>query len=413
MGDGPLGQTLRCLRRAARLPAADTDADLLGRFVARRDEESFAELVRRHGPMVLGVCRRVLRNDADAEDAFQATFLVLARRAGSVGRAGRLGNWLFGVARRTALAARRMARRRRAAEAKAEPRTIAAPVEPDDPIPDLDRELTALPDRYRAVLLLVDLGGRSRAAAAAELGLPEGTVASRLSRARALLAGRLVRRGVTLPAVLAAAVPAGLTAATARVGVLYAHCWAGGPVRPPAALVAERVVRAMWWDRAKWLLAGALVIGLAAGGLTRPPGTAATAAEPTAAARAPAGAPSDDALRDGLLALERKVWDATKKKDWDALKEVVADDFVAITRDGRMTAEELLQDLEGIEIKSYAIGEVKLIRLAEAAALLSYRVKVRYKADGIDGSETAWITSSWVRRGDKWVNKTYQESPVE
>src|SRR5438105_371830 len=113
MQKGPLNPVLRFVRRLGKSEAADdsTDAHLLERFVSRRDEEAFATIVRRHGPMVLSVCLRILHDIHDAEDAFQATFLVLARKAGAIGRRERLGPWLHGVAQRTALKARANAAR--------------------------------------------------------------------------------------------------------------------------------------------------------------------------------------------------------------------------------------------------------------------------------------------------------------
>jgi RNA polymerase sigma factor (sigma-70 family) len=199
--------SLRAL--ALRRDGGVADGELLERFVRERDQSAFAALVRRLGPMVLGVCRRVLRHEQDAEDAFQAAFLVLVRRAAAVRPPGAVGGWLFGVARRTALEARRAAARRRAHEARATPRTEA----PEAPEPDLravlDGELAALPDAYRAALVLCDLEGRSRRQAARELGVPEGTVASRLARGRWMLGRRLARRGLPWSA-------AGLTLALAR-----------------------------------------------------------------------------------------------------------------------------------------------------------------------------------------------------
>src|SRR5688572_5922391 len=147
----------------------ETDGDLLARFVARRDEAAFAELVRRHGPMVLGACRRVLGNAHDAEDAYQATFLVLARKAVSI-RSGQVGNWLYGVACRTARKARSMAAAQRVRE--------RAGARPEEVRPDgraelrevLDRELERLPDKYRSAIVLCDLEGRSYKEAARQLG---------------------------------------------------------------------------------------------------------------------------------------------------------------------------------------------------------------------------------------------------
>ena len=232
-------------------PPADPDADLLARFAAGRDEAAFAALVARHGPMVLAACRRVLGHH-DAEDACQAAFLVLARRAGTVRIRGSVAAWLHGVARRAALAARRAAHRRRVHEAR------VVPPGPD-PAPDhdlgelravLDREIARLPDKYRAVLVLADLEGRDRREVAADLGLPVGTVASRHARARALLAARLRRRGWG-PAVVLAAAPVALPEALARRAVALAvrGRTAGAALTQPE-LLAREVIRP--WRERSW-----------------------------------------------------------------------------------------------------------------------------------------------------------------
>jgi RNA polymerase sigma-70 factor (ECF subfamily) len=248
-----------------------SDGQLLELFLARRDEAAFAELVRRHGPMVLGVCRRILGNSHDADDAFQATFLVLVRRAAAVRPRSRVGNFLYGVACRTALEARRAAARRRRKEASVMPRSEAPPAEWSDLVPVLDQELRRLPDRYRAPLLLCDIEGKTRKEAAVELGWPEGTVSSRLARARALLARRLARHGLSLSAAVVAelltqnalaAVPAPLVVSSVKAALLPSAGQAVG-----AAILAERVVRAMamlkWKVATTVLLAGGL-LGLAA-----------------------------------------------------------------------------------------------------------------------------------------------------
>src|SRR5262249_9147607 len=199
MPTGHSSTTLLPLRRAVLLRdgARRSDGQFLASFVERRDEAAFAALVRRHGPMVLGVCRRVLGCTHDAEDAFQATFLVLARKAASIAPRELVGNWLHGVARRTALCARAAQRRRRAREKqmKAMPHPT---VEPDAAWQELqallDQELGQLPVLYRAPVVLCDLEGRSRKEVARHLGVPEGTLSSRLATARRLLAARLARR---------------------------------------------------------------------------------------------------------------------------------------------------------------------------------------------------------------------------
>jgi RNA polymerase sigma factor (sigma-70 family) len=182
-----------------------TDAELLERFLARTDgdsEDAFATLVARHGPMVLGVCRRMLPTSHDAEDAFQATFFVLVRRAGSIMRRERVASWLYGVAVRTAQVARRRNARHRAVERRLMDEISDAQSEPaddrDELLPILDEELNRLPHRYRAALLACELEGKSRREAAKQLGIPEGTLSTRLARGRKALRERLQRRGVSL-----------------------------------------------------------------------------------------------------------------------------------------------------------------------------------------------------------------------
>lgn len=184
-----------------------SDADLVGRFAARRDEAAFAALVRRHGALVLGVCRRVLRHDQDAVDAFQATFLVFAREATSLRQAGAVGSWLYGVAFNVARRAK-TARERRAIkeqEAASQRSATTSEVVPDDLRNVLDRELTALPEKYRAAVVLCDLMGQTAEQAASGVGCPPKTLGTRLARGRALLARRLARRGVGLSACMTAA----------------------------------------------------------------------------------------------------------------------------------------------------------------------------------------------------------------
>ncbi|MBX9625472.1 MAG: sigma-70 family RNA polymerase sigma factor [Gemmataceae bacterium] len=185
----------------------DTDADLLRRFVAARDEEAFAELVRRHGPAVLAVCRRITGDPHDADDAFQAAFLVLARKAHRVRPGEPLAAWLYGIAVRAARAAlaRRCRRRNRevaVAELPDVPGRTAEPFDPDDARAVL-AEVARLTPAVRAAVVLCELEGRSRASAARELGIPEGTLSSRLAAARKVLAARLRDRGLAA-AVLAA-----------------------------------------------------------------------------------------------------------------------------------------------------------------------------------------------------------------
>jgi RNA polymerase sigma factor (sigma-70 family) len=190
------------LRRAAAAQAASglTDGALLDRFIGQRDPAAFADLVRRHGPMVLGVCRRILGNRPDVDDAFQAIFLVLVQKAPTIVPQDMVGNWLHGVAYRTAVRVRAGNRLRQHREKPmgTVPEPAAAEQPWDDLRPLLDEELGRLPSRYRAVLVLCDMEGRTRKDAARHLRCPEGTVSTWLTRGRAILAQRLTRRGVAL-----------------------------------------------------------------------------------------------------------------------------------------------------------------------------------------------------------------------
>jgi len=232
------GQTLlQHIRRLIR-PAGDvaTDADLLRRFVQEHDEAAFAELVTRHGPMVLGVCRRVLRDVHAADDAFQATFLVMVRRAGAMPWRESVGSWLYQVAYRTALKARTTAHRRHVHETEAatmRPGSSEADAITSDLAPVLDDELHRMPASYRLPVVLCCIQGRSRSEAARELGWKEGTVASRLARGRDLLRERLTKRGLALSAGTLGAMLAP-ESATAGVSASLGE----GTVRAAAALLA-------------------------------------------------------------------------------------------------------------------------------------------------------------------------------
>ncbi len=267
MTTGPTNRVLGNLRRAVLLhERGPTDAQPLERFLTRREEVAVEALLRRHGPMVLGVCRRVLTDPQAAEDAFQVTFLVLMRRAGSIVPRSRLGPWLYGVALRTALKARSSAARRRRAEREAvRGRPLTAPNTPADA--DLrgvlDEEVGRLAQKYRSPLVLCLLEGKSRKEAAGLLGWSEGTLSGRLARAKALLSRRLRRRGVT-PAALAAGVavvkvPARLAAATVQAAASLPGTSAAGAVSSPVLALTEEVMKAMLLSKLK-VAAGLFVL---------------------------------------------------------------------------------------------------------------------------------------------------------
>lgn len=184
-----------------------TDAELLECFVTRRDANAFGTLMKRHAAMVWGVCRHLLHREQDAEDAFQATFLVLARRAYCIRKAESVGSWLHSVAYRTAMKARKNAQKRQTLEREAPARESAAPSDLAwcELQALLDEEVQCLPEKYRAPFVICCLGSKSRDEAAHELSVNGNTISSRIARARQLLQERLTRRGVTLSAALCAA----------------------------------------------------------------------------------------------------------------------------------------------------------------------------------------------------------------
>jgi RNA polymerase sigma factor (sigma-70 family) len=313
-------------RIGANADVEQSDAELLQRFAAARDDAAFALLMQRHGTMVLRLCRSRLRHEQDAEDAFQATFLVLARMAGSIRNGRSLGSWLYGVAHRIAMrackaAARRRERECRASDTPAGDTTMAVALRELQGM--LDDEIDRLPEKYRAPFVLCCLEGKSRDEAAQALGWNKGTLAGRLAHARLLLRQRLTRRGVTLTAALAAlalvplesqaSVPALLAATTLRAALAFA---VGGTATSgsAASVLAMGVLRGLLFGRLQrlaMLLAALMLIpagaGLAALGawttsddapaLPALPALAAQAAGPTEPAPPP---PRMDDLGDPL-----------------------------------------------------------------------------------------------------------------
>jgi RNA polymerase sigma factor (sigma-70 family) len=318
MRSGPPGAV--DLTRSPDAPAGEpTDRELLERFTTDRDQDAFAALVGRHGSMVLGVCRRILRDAEEAEDAFQVTFLVLARKAGSLSDPERLANWLYGVACRTAAHMRgrcaRRAERERQVEDMAAPPTEYAE-ERRELLEVLDEELSHLPELYRTLLVLCHLEGRTHKQAARELGCPPGSVSWRVARAREMLHRRLSRRGVVLPAGLlvfilaeqaaAAGLPAGLVRSTAAAAAGYAAGSPGAVLPEQAALVDEltaALTESRRWHRLTLLVLAALLallppgILLAVGHSEVPTaGPAGVRLEPAASPATGAGCGATDSL---------------------------------------------------------------------------------------------------------------------
>jgi RNA polymerase sigma-70 factor (ECF subfamily) len=281
MASEPASLLIQLLRQIAGPPPEGdlTDRHLLERFVGSQDEVAFAALVQRHGSMVLGVCRRLLHDEHEAEDAFQATFLVLVHKARSIGRPESLGPWLHGVAYRIAARSRQAARHRA--------RERETPAMPDgDPAVELawrelrqvlDEELGRLAQKYRAPLVLFYLEGKTTEEVARQLGCPKGTVLSRLARGRDRLRKRLVRRGLAPSAgvlvgmlmakAVPAAVPAALVTVTIKAAVLTAAGQAAaGTIPASVAALTKGVFRAMLLSKLKVLAAVVLAVTVAAAG---------------------------------------------------------------------------------------------------------------------------------------------------
>jgi RNA polymerase sigma factor (sigma-70 family) len=366
MATTQMNRLLQHLRQVVLLRdgAQRTDGQLLEDYLDHQDAVALAALVQRHAPMVWGVCRRALANYYDAEDAFQATFLVLVRKAASIVPRGMVANWLYGVAQQTALKARATAARRRGREKQVAEMPDPGVVEQEfwgDLQALLDEALSRLPDKYRVVLVLCDLEGKARKEAARELGWPEGTVAGRLARARALLAKRLARHGPTVAGgALAAALSQGASAPAAVVSstIQAASLLAAGPavssglISAKVIALSEGVLKTMLVTKIKSAMAVVLVIGLVCGvagtGLRHGP-LAAQPAGPEAAAASPQGqegpppAPPGRAL-DGGLAFQQGPDTGTEQARYRALEKRV---------------EELSKEVERLRHELHQRDEVK------------------------------------------------------
>ena len=296
-----------CRRLSVRGGIGASDAELLDRWVVNQDEAAFELLLRRHGPLVLGVCRRLLHHPQDVEDAFQAVFLLLIRKAASIRQRQSLGSWLYKVAYRVALRAR-ADRQKTAVAPAADLEALAAA--PDDELlwrdlrPVLDDEVQRLPEKYRAAFVLCHLQGLTNQQAADTLGCPLGTVLSRLSWARQRLRLRLARRGLAVSAVGLATVLSDSAASATVVPALiqstlvasehFAVGTAATAGAAPSVLLAEGVLKTMFTN--KLILPTVAVLGLLALGAVAtfhlaqaaPPPRATPAAPTPARAKTPA-----------------------------------------------------------------------------------------------------------------------------
>ncbi len=403
MATNQLGRVIQTLRRAAgpHDEAAPTDGQLLESYVRGREEAAFAALVRRHGPMVWGVCRRLLRSHQDAEDAFQATFLVLVRKASSVVPRELVANWLYGVAHQTALKARATTARRGARE-----RQVTAMPEPARQQQDLwdqlqsvlDQELSRLPDKYSAVIALCDLEGKTRKEAARQLNVPEGTVASRHATARAMLARRLARSGVALSGAALAAllaqnaapagVPASVTLSTIKAASMLAAGRAAAPgvISAKAVALAEGVLKAMLLSKPKTATAVLVMMAVFATG-----GAALThsvlADKPVAEKQPPAEKPAEKKVPPAPAAAAKKEADALPRVVSGVVKAVdVGKGALTVTHQGGEDTFNIAKEAR-VEIDGKP-GELAAI---PAGASVSLRQFVDAKTAGSVRAEGRWL----------------------
>ena len=374
----PLNADFDRIRTHAILGAGTADGDLLSRFIELGEEPAFESLVRRHGPMVLAVCRRILHNDADAEDAFQVTFLVLVRKARTIRRKEGLANWLYGVAHNTALKARAMRRTRHTKErltGKSECPVASHEQETDQEqlLALLDAELRLLPAHYRTPIVLCDLEGLTIQEAAKASGCPWGTIASRLARGRSLLTRRLSRHGLTLSvgalamrlaeATAAAGLPGPLVSSVVRSGSALAtgNGLVPGVVPDPVLALTQGVLKMMFLKKlmTTGLALVAVAISIAAVGAIAFTHVAAPAAAAPQITPVPRKSPqpvveavidplSAYALRNPLVAEELKLTDEQKKKIDEAFAPILKeqnDSFAPILKE--LTTQQKIGGPEG------------------------------------------------------------------
>jgi RNA polymerase sigma factor (sigma-70 family) len=429
MATGQLNQVLQQLRRAAfgRDGAGMTDGQLLECFLNRRDDAALEALVRRHGPMAWGVCRRVLKNYHDAEDAFQATFLVLVRRAKSIVPREMVANWLYGVAYRTALKARATAARTRAREMQVKdmPEPEAAP--PDfrhDLQSVIDQELCRLPDKYRVPIVLCDLEGKTRKQAARQLGWPEGTVAGRLARARKILAESLTRRGVVLSGgalaggalavelsrhAVSASAPAALLGSTIKAATLCAAGQAAaGAISARVAALTEGVLQTMVLIKHKTALVIFLValLGLGGGALGWQGRAGESALQPLQSTTERPEKKSDDNLKNTLLALDRHLREAAGKGEWQEFQKFLAVEYLGVGTVGKSRHAANLEAVKTHRPADWKIRDIDFVRVSKDSAVLTYIYDCKVLSpDGrlLQTRRNHRCTSVWAQRNGGWV----------
>jgi RNA polymerase sigma factor (sigma-70 family) len=423
MANSPMSDVIQHLRTAVLLRdgAGLTDGQLLEDYLRRHDRSALAALIRRHGPMVWGVCRRVLRNDHDAEDAFQATFLVLVRKASSVRQREMLANWLYGVAHRTALNARATTAKRKARERQVTQMPEPAATEADlwhDLQPLLDQVLSRLPDKYRVAIALCDLEGKTRKEAARQLSVPEGTLAARLARGRVMLAKRLARHGLGVSGgalgmllaqnITSAAVPTSVVSNAIQAASVCAagQAAATSVISTKVAALTEGVLKSMLLSKLK--AAVVLILAFAALGIGASALPYRTMADEPPPRASKSALPKEDQanLKETVLALEKRIWEAHTKQDVDAFKNLLADDFVGTdVRGNSYTKEGALRYVATYRLVDTVMKNARVVLLNATSAIVSY--EIRYKRASPDGRILETVlprqaTTAWAMRDGKW-----------
>jgi RNA polymerase sigma factor (sigma-70 family) len=391
-----------------------TDQELLRRFVGSNDEFAFRVIAERHGPMVLSVGRRLLQCPHDAEDAFQATFLVFSKRAASIRKSESLGSWLHGVAKRIAQKIRReQARRRRHERVSLRPAVDSASEQWSwaEVRVRLDEELLRLPEQYRSVVVLCYLEGLTRDEAASRLGLTPSALHGRLERGRKLLASRLRKRGLTLSAVLVplAFCPGELLATVCTPAVRDAS----GSIAPKVQQLANELLKGTIMTKTKWATA-ALVCAT-----TLAVGVGYTAAQPRIGQdkdtvlphipivkSRPKGSDDSDNLKNTLLALDKHMWEAGAKGDWKERQKFLADDLVSISVLGKYGKADAALSDQRLRTVDWTIHDPEVVSVSPDVAMLSYRYDCKItSADGkvLETRKDYRVVYTWAHRNGGWV----------
>jgi RNA polymerase sigma factor (sigma-70 family) len=413
------------LRRLTRPMVAETLADqsdrqLVEQFLAGRGEAVFEAILRRHGAMVYRVCWRVLQHHQDTEDAFQAAFLVLVQRLRAVRKHASLASWLHGVAYRVALKAKAEAAARRRHEEQA---AVSQALSPDDVSwremrAVLDAELVGLPEKWRLPLVLCYLEGRTQDEAAEQLGWSKRTLRRRLEEGRTGLGHRLSRRGVVWPAalsavllsdaVVSATLSPGLLDSTIKAASLIAagQTAAVGLISAKAATLTEGVLKTMLLSKLKVAVVVMLVLGGLGIGASGLPYRTAAAEPPFPESKSAARELDVGNLKETVLALEKRAWEALTKQDIDAIRALLADDYTGSDTRGEIESKaRSLAWMASFRVVDPEMKKAKVVVLNATSAIVTY--EIRYKIASTEGQivqtvSPRHVTSVWTMRNGKW-----------